>query len=342
MLRRAEAVGLVSPHSIIFKALYTERKLLRHHVNEVSISAIVIRAMEEGVSVKDGGLIVAGLSRILARKLRYLLDECNDIVHTICSKGGDRKKGLRQPSSKGITLGLDLENLYIDDQMISPEEFVILPEEGNAGDVGMQAEDVSFGAFDNMSYIEEARLSAGDITGVSVSTGTEVTQIPLEEHRKKRRRVVEDSELEFDPRVFRENLRNTRDIVQGDGMLDIKDELASRLVIAPEILSKLVCREMVQRESIEGVRDATMVESYADISFGDAQVSESQASEDVGVESHLDVEKLPRRFVFGEVVAGCSRLEKSNSFLSLLGLLGAGSVRAHQKQPYSDIECEVV
>ncbi|KAG5859951.1 hypothetical protein KMI_04g07600 [Encephalitozoon hellem] len=330
-------LGLINPRDALFKAIFMEKKLSKHHLKEVSIPSIVLRVMEECVSVKDGGLVVIGLSRILVRKMKYLQDECSDAAHKICRKRGDRGRGVKQPSSRGITLGLDLENIYIDDQMISPEELVILPEENNAGDI-QEDIDFSFNEFNDISYVEEGRLEGEDNT--RGSTTTEVTQIPLEERREKRRKIVEDSELEFDSQVFRENLRNTKDIVYKEKAFDIRDDLASKLSIAPEILSRICHREIYSRESVEGVRDTTLLESYGDISFG-SQIVESQASEEITVEESLDVEKLPERFVFNEIAAGHSRHEKSRMFLSLLKLLGDGTLKAYQGCSYSNIECRL-
>nr|AGE95240.1 hypothetical protein ECU04_1370 [Encephalitozoon cuniculi] len=338
MSKAMGALCLANPQDVLFKAIFVERRLSRHHLKEVSISAIILRVMEENISVKDGGLIALGLSRILIRKLRYLLDECNEVVHKICRKDMDRERSFKQPSSRGITLGLDLESLYVDDQMIDPEEFTILPEEEDPGD-GQDPGDVSFGGLDDISYIEEARLGGEDST--RISTTTEVTQISLGERKEKKRRIAEDTELEFDSQVFRVNLRNTRDIIHKESALDIRNELASRLSIAPEILSRIGCREMHPRESIESVRDATIVESYGDISFGE-HAAESQASEEIVMESYLDIEKLPRTFVFNEISGGHNRYEKGRLFLSLLNLLGSGVVQGRQKNPYSDIECTVV
>ncbi|AFN82904.1 hypothetical protein EROM_041380 [Encephalitozoon romaleae SJ-2008] len=331
-------LGLVNTQDALFKAIFMERRLSKHNLKEVSISAIVLKVMDESVSVKDGGLVVLGLTRIFVRKLKYLQDECSDTVHKIYQKGGDRGRGLKQPSSKGITLGLDLESLYIDDQMISPEEFVILPEEDNDCDAH-EGVDFSFNEFNDISHVEEGRFEGEDNT--RVSTTTEVTQIPLGERREKRRKIIEDSELEFDAQVFRENLRNTRDIVCKEKALDIRDELASKLSIAPEILSRICHREIHPRESVEGARDLTLLESYGDISFGD-QVVESQASEEITIEESLDVEKLPDRFIFNELTIGHSRHEKGRMFLSLLKLLGDGVLQAYQDRSYSNIECRVL
>lgn len=338
MPRAIGILSLVNTQDALFKAIFMERRLSRHNLKEVSISAIVLKVMEECVSVKDGGLVVLGLTRIFVRKLKYLQDECSDTAHRIYQKGRDRGRGLKQPSSKGITLGLDLESLYIDDQMINPEEFVILPEESNEGDVH-QGVDFSFNEFNDISYVEEGRFEDEDNT--RASTTTEITQIPLGERREKRRKTIEDSELEFDAQVFRENLRNTRDIVYKEKAFDIRDELTSKLSIAPEILSRICHREIHPRESVEGVRDATLLESYGDISFGD-QVVESQASEEITVEEGLDVEKLPERFIFNEITIGHSRYEKSRMFLSLLKLLGDGALQVYQGHSYSNIECRLL
>ncbi|ADM11425.2 uncharacterized protein Eint_041360 [Encephalitozoon intestinalis ATCC 50506] len=338
MARTRGILGLVNPQDLLFKAVFIEKRLPKHHLKEISISAIVLKVMSQDISIREGGLVVIGLSRILVRKLKYLQDECSDVVHKIWRKKGEKGKGLRSVSSKGITLGLDLERLYIDDQMISPEEFVILPEEENIDGI-QEIEDLSFGGFNDISYVEEGRFGTEDST--RASTATEITQIPLEERREKRRKIIEDLELEFDAREFRENLRNTGDIVFREKSLDIRDELVSKLSIAPEILSKICRREMYQRESIEGVRDTVIMESYGDISFGD-NINESQVSSEVVEEDCLDIEKLPERFVFNEMADGHSRYERSRMFLSLLNLLGSGMAMANQRAAYSNIECNLL
>lgn len=338
MLESADILDLSSPQNIIFRAVFVEKRMLKHHLRDVSITCIIARLQGGNVSVRMGGLAVLGLSKILVRKFKYLLEDCNEVVHLTFRGGGNRGKNFRSLSAKGITLDLELESPCIDDEMVDTEEFVIPPETDGKEDVDVQT-DIMYAEFDDpgdISYIEQARMS-GDVTGVS--SVTEATQIHLAEARGKRRRIVVDSELEFDPQVFRERLRNTRDIVSRESSVEIGDGLCSRLVIAPEILDRIRCTFPSFRESIEGVRDETMTEPYMEVDFQDS-VGMSSVSEDCFGEDVFDIGRMGARFVFNEVAQG-SRAERSRSFLQLLCLLGRGQVSAMQDAPYSDISCEV-
>lgn len=315
MFDAAAMLGLEEVQRMLFRAVYVEKRLSKHQLRDVSIVEIIARLQTGTVSVRMAGTAVLGLAKILGRKLRYLQEDCSEAVHQICQKM-ERSRSFRSQSVRGITLVPELDGVYIDDEMVDPGEFIVAEEPA-----GPDFED-----FHDLSYVEQMRLESDAMSGL-----TDATQIQMEP-REKRRRTMVDLECEFDPQRFRENLRNTRDIVHREQGVDVENMFVSRLAIAPEILSRF--RGAVHpRESVEGIRDMTATDSYMDLDVHHTLVSEDDFGE------ALDLGSLPAEFVFNEVVAEKTALERSRCFLSLLGLLGRGEVRAEQEQPFSRIVC---
>lgn len=335
--------NLRDPQNILFRAVFMERKLLKHHLKDVSIASIIVKLRLGHISVRMGGFAILGLTKILTRKLRYLLEDCNEVISLICHRAVAKDKRFKSLPAKGITLKIDLDDQYIDDEMIDTEEFNILPEIAYREDGGLEAdlslENPDFDSFNDMSYVEQVRLDSVDSTRISAMT--DPTQINLSGGREKKRRTVIDMEAEFDPQRFRENLRDTRDIIHKGLEMDIRRELVSKLAIAPEILSRLRCLTPHPRESIETMRNMSLGEEYADLDF-QSNVVESAGSEEISVEESFDIKNLPGEFVFNDMFSGDTRLERSKSFLFLLNLLGQGKVFAKQGLPYSSIECRVL
>lgn len=333
MFDSTDFLDLRNPQNVLFRAVYAEKKILRQQLRSICIASIIAKLQAGNVPIRTGGFAILGLAKILTRKLRYLLDDCNEIVYLVCRKG-DKDKGLKALPARGITLNLDLDSMYIDDDMVNPEDFVVLPEIEDIQDV-VSTDVPEFGEFNDMSYVEQARASSADITRLSAAT--DMTQIQVEK-REKRRRIVVDLEAELDPQKFRENLRNTRDIISKENV-DIGDELVSKLVIAPEILSGIKSMTSHPRGSVEGVRNGTMTESYMDLDLQN-DVLEDRVSEDMLFEHCLDLKDLPSEFIFNDAVRGLSRAERSKCFSSLLNLLCKGEMTAKQAAPYSPIECK--
>jgi len=323
-----------------------EKRMTKAQLKDICISSVVAVVMNEDVPVGVGGLVVAGLSKILSRKLKYLSEECGGVVHAVCEGSGERAKKASQGVAKEITLGV--EELCIDDEMIDPEEFVVLGEREDVDDVAISMDDMSFGAsMSGISHVEQMR-DADDDGSVGRST-TDVTQIPIEEYKEKRRRIVDEGETEYDAQAFRENLRDTRDIVCMKRM-DFGEVMRSRLFIAPEILCRIRDEGMMHRESVEGVRDEMLVDSYMDISFRNEIETDNEHNEhnnvdnedeENDIENYFEISELEKSFNFNNVVGDKNRYERSKSFFCLLSLLGKGTVIADQIEPYGVIECKL-
>ncbi|KAM0672030.1 hypothetical protein OCOL_001088 [Ordospora colligata] len=344
-LSRVLVQRLIGSQSAIFRAIYMEKRMSKAQLKDVCISSVVAVVMNEEVPVDIGGLVIAGLSKILSRKLKYLSEECGGMVHVMCEGSAEKVKKIGQGVVKEITLGM--EGLYIDDDMIDPEEFIVLeePEE----DMGISIDDMSFGA--NMSGISLAEQIRDDYDDGSMGrSATEVTQIPIEEYREKRRRIVDDGETEYDAQMFRENLRDTRDIVCMK-RIDFMDVMRSRLFVAPEILCRIRDESMMRRESVEGVRDEMLMDSYMDISFrneietdnehNEVDSENDSENEENGTKMYFEIGELGKSFSFNSAVGNKSRYERSKSFFCLLSLLGQGKVIANQTVPYDVIKCEL-
>jgi hypothetical protein len=331
MFDAAQLLNFRSSNSILWKAVYAERKLSRHYLKDVSITALVERLSRERISIKVTGTVVLGLAKIFVRKIRFLLEDCNEAVLFICSRQPERSKEFRQLPSRGITLDLELSSKFIGDEMIEEDDEVIRPEVAREEDVEI------FGGsdFNDMSYVEQA----GDSTVGAMRLSTEVTQIGVGEPRGKRRRTVMDSELEYDSQTFRQNLRNTNDIVSRRDDIDITTELLSKISIAPEILAGLRMFVPRPRESIEEVRNAALAEQYLEPEFTDDVITTVIDEEEPVSEDLFNAKDLPESFCFDSVVSGYTRHEKSVAFLSLLNKLGQGRMKARQDVPFGRIHC---
>jgi hypothetical protein len=315
-------------NSILWRAVYAEKKLSRHCLKDVSVVALIDKLSSEEISVRVTGVVILGLTRIFVRKARFLLEDCSEAAFAICSKPA--AKSFKQLSSRGITL--ELGNRLISDEMIEDDtDGEMVPE----GGVETGHEALGLDNFADMSYVEQAR----DDTLSATRLSADVTRIGLGEPREKRRKIAMDSELEFDSQTFRQNLRNTSDIVLRRSHTDMPAGLFSRVSIPPEIQAGVRMLGLRLRESIEGARDTTLAEQHFEPEFTSdiaATAVEEPISEDI-----FNIEELPGAFCFNVVVGSYTRHEKSVAFLSLLNKLCEGRIKAQQSAPFDPIHCAI-
>jgi hypothetical protein len=324
-------------------AAHNDKRLTKQAIKEVSLSLTISEIQNDMglvAIIRVSGHLLLGVSRIFSRQMKYLYDDCNEML-MVLSKPKDPSRSIRFMPGKNIILDLHFDNVYIDDEMMpDPVSIREIVSEHDGGDENMlpftdsRLENEGFGVEldSHIEYLrdETASVLTQDQTQVQI-TGP---------RREKRRKVLEDSDIEIDSLVFRARLRNTRDIVMRGVDIDthISQCLSSNLIIAQEILNDIeMALPTGQRESIEVGRGETMVSSYFAPSFEDNSM-QNGASERVDDE-FFRIENLPESFCFNSLVRDCNKYEKSQAFLHLLNYVANGVAEVIQETPYGDISC---
>jgi len=312
-----------SSYELLHKLVYAEKKVPRHAIKCINITVTIEDCQREAVILKKASIIVLALSKILNRRFKALVDDCGNLLQLLTVR-----KLPRMPQTRNITLNTE-DGVYIDDVVGLLEggiEFT-MDIDGEEIPIGM---DIEFG---DAPSIEQARDST-----MMASQFLDVPEISV---NVKRKRVIQDRTIEISENVFRENLRNVRDILrkeEGAGAVESKVWLEKRIAELFRRREEDATIEEERRTSVEH-----MVDFVPELDMNTVEMAgDVEDKSEADLTGLQDFTVLGDEFKFGEVVKETSSLEKARSFMSLLVELTEGNVQAKQDRPFSEIECRAV
>lgn len=303
---------------ILHKVVYAERRLSKVQLKTVNVNKILEDPQYKDTNLKQAAIIILALAKVLNRRFKSLIDDCNHVFQLIASDA--IKKRYRTPSMRSITLDLGNDRIFINDEMVEIKE-----------------EDTLFdsllleSAFEHPLFEPEFR----DATSIEVardSMGSSIMQPGFDSSiavGAKRRKIEVDSRIEIAENVFRSNIRNTADILmKKTGIL--REVTGSRIHLEKDI-QKLFEERREEVEMIEQQRDN-------EIEF-EVPIEEEEPSSQQQV---ISLSTLPQNFEFNFITQNCSVLAKAMSFVEVLVYASKGSMSVIQKSPFADIECALL
>lgn len=303
-------------HEFLHKVVYAEKKVTKQQLKSIEINVILKECDTTKITLRQSSIIILALSKILNKRFKTLIEDCNNLLQILTTN-----KVHKIPSSKGITLNLELENLFIDDKMI---DFEINEEFEEINDTRMfDNEPLDFDFQENPS-IEQARNSTLITDSINVLDENTLVNINV-----KRRKIIEDKTTEITDNIFRGNLRNVIEILKKEEKIN-KSIFESKLQIDKRI------DEVFKREAemtVEEQRQASVAFEMDAPDFSFIPVEQPEVQK---VENLLD---FSNNFNFNLAIQNYSNYEKVISFLQLLVCANSGKIIVNQREPFGDIEC---
>lgn len=332
-----EDVFSFNTENVLWKIVYTDKRVSKAQIKAVDVDGIIRSADGADLGLRKLSILILALSKIISKRMKFLHEDCTHILHVVCRDEHTAVRSLRVPSSKLITLGIENENLYINDEMIDmDDEFIIPAGEDSLLDAGLL--DDNFEAdFAGLSNVEQAR------DGTLVDSSNILAENSLV---AKRRRVFEDAITEYSLDIFRANMRSTADIID-KSRRDVRTEgLESSLRIDSKIFGLLKIEDKAVSDDIENERQSLLADNFMDNEFSfNAQDDRAFGDEEICMaeQAHIfKAENLPMRFQFGHIVEGYGRHERALCFNDMLTMASNGEIEVAQELPYGSIDCRVI
>jgi hypothetical protein len=314
-IKKSSSLPLMYDHQyvkkICTKMVDTEKPIKKTEIKNLDINRLII-SININENLRITGRILVGLVRIYIKKLKYLVDESNELLVIISNK----KQKIR--THKKEVQAMD-EDVYISDIIVHDD----------VHENRIETSDMM--NFDDMS-IESMR----DIEGNSTVGNTLVDSFKINIERK-RRKISEDDVIEYDNQFYKDNVCNIKN------NLDRPDKFNLNCLLEYKV-PKFFMDKLNMNKEVEIMRDQTSLDHYNEISLADDYVPESfyTESEDIIIEDkELDLETLPSEFDFNIYVSNFDKDDKAKYFFNLLIKASEGSISVKQNSPTSNILCKI-
>lgn len=331
----------MSPEGVLWRVVFADKRVSRAQIRAFSLRAALAVTHIENMELRRAGMLLLALAKMVSRKMRLLLEDSTGAFQVICRERYAVVRSLKTPSSRPITLGVGNENLYISDDMLDLGDEMILPrDETSLLESAMSHFDAEFADFSNIEQVRESTL----VGSSSIVPNNESSFV------MKRRRVIEDSVVEYDLDVLRTGARSAADAANRRRREEIQSGLCSTLHIDPKILAMLKIADGEAAADVEARRQSSFVDNFIENDFATDRIDDHIFSQsDQTVESAVAESRplfsagnLPAEFVFGDIVGSYSRLDRAGCFGALLGMASRGEVVAGQATPFGAINCVAV
>ncbi|KAF7684255.1 Double-strand-break repair protein rad21-like protein 1 [Astathelohania contejeani] len=295
---------------IIWQAGHREKKLTKTQIQTINLNEVLKKIQELDISLRQSSRLMLGLVFVLVKQIKYIEEDVQGVNNGLVRKPKIVKMGV----NKGITLRIPESDIYIDDNML--EEDVNMEIERN-NDTGLEIEMNSF-----------------------YEDSFEPTQINLNSlFIEKRRKILSDDKIEIDPKEYKTEKASRKEVAQRN---ELVNNWMERLNIAPEILEKIEHNiSASHRMSIEVGRGDSFEVEYernAEVDWNDETYLNSEGNISI-TESMI----FPREeFVFNDLVASLSKLQKATEFLHLLKMASENRWEVKQNDSFGAITCKVI
>lgn len=323
-------------NSLMWKILYVEKKVSKAMVNATNVGGALEELRQSHLDLKKAGIVILSLAKIISKRFKFLLDDCNSILQVISK---DKKKIVRSiglSHNKLLTLNVDNCKLFLNDEMIDLEEQISLEEDQNPfetqfADNFFEPDFINNEIVPELSAIEQVRES----TVLSSSLFNEDIGLSI-----KRRKILNDNITEIDSEIFRANQRTTSDIVIKSQKKDFEELFKSKLYIDPKIIEKF------STDTVENHRESVAFENGFEVDLEDnnvANFTEERVQESIeeGNKAEFNIETVPKEFEFNSLVSNNNTSDRARMFSSMLALASQGKIKVSQDEAFGPIICVV-
>lgn len=325
----------------LFNAVYADKKLSKAQLRSIDINLIIESSNVDKLNLKRLSIVLVALSKILQKRMKILLEDASHFYQLL--NHCPAKRAPRAPSSKNITLNIENNRLFINDEMIDfGEELIMEALENSILDQSYmnQAFDVDFADGMSIEQVRESTLMSNEMNSNIFNDTTLSINI-------KRRKIIEDSAIEISENIFKSNLRSVHDILMKPkaSNLDISGSLIKIDKKMDQFLNSLKPILLPVEEQRHQDFDADF--AAPDISFNPIEGSNNMSSifksDRAGNEFLLfeDLSSFPKNFIFNLLIQQISKEEKAINFLALLNLATEGRISPTQSHAFGAIECNL-
>ncbi|KAI5149519.1 hypothetical protein ENBRE01_0953 [Enteropsectra breve] len=346
--------GPLKHSDIIYKLVFLNSHLKKTQIQSITIDDVLRQASSQDESLKKCGLAALAASKLLSKKFKVFLDDCNHVLEVVSKSTGQSVKRMKLPSSRQITLELIDEHLMLNnEELLLSDNFQAKSLDGSVLDptirdntLGMAGPDGFEMEFENLTSVEQGR------------DGTLIEPSLLMSDREMlgaRRRANEDHCTELENDVYRSGLRLTFSIVNKQQAYNPFENYKFTVVMEPKIDSFLK-EECSRQQEAEQQREATLVSmqnEFADsFAIEHTSIAENMHDKDYSFNDTInevesvrnDIAQLsfPDLFEFNQLVTGFNKAEKADCFGRLIQAAASGEVEANQQAAYGSIDCKKV
>lgn len=306
----------------------TDKNIKRSDIKNLDINnMILVVNINDPLRILSN--ILLGIVKIYIKKIKYLVDETNELLIIISDKKQKvkvQKKSVQVVDedvyiSDIIMSNID-DNIYIDDMSIEPmrdiQESVI-----------------------NEVVMNEGRMNEGRMNYDNVESSNIVESFSININNnleRKRKRILEDDIIEYDNKYYKDNVCSIRNNINRSDKFNIK------YLLEPNIPKFFMDKLNLQRE-VEIMRDQTSIEQYNEISvidnydaINDIMVNDISINDN---DKEIELENLPNEFNFNNYVSECNREDKAKYFFDLLVKASDMKICVSQENPFTSIICNI-
>lgn len=322
---------------MLLTSVYSDKKLTKAQIRSININLVIDTLDADKLNLRKLSILLVALTKVLQRRMKSLLEDSNHLYQLLSNT---TKRSPRAPSSKNITLEIQNNRLFINDEEIDFGEETIVQELENSileQSFANPGFEVDFG--DNIS-IEQVRdstlLSVGDMNAGSVIFSDLNVNI-------KRRKVIEDRTIEISETIFKTNLRTVQDILirTQDHQINLSETLVKVDKKIEMFLDSLKQSFVPVEQQRQQDFDADF--SAPEVSFNPIDnSSDHQKIENSAIFSVFDeFSTLSKQFIFNLLIQQLSKEEKAYNFLKLLDLANEGRILPFQSESFGVIDCHL-
>lgn len=303
---------------ILQKLVYAEKKVTKIQMKNINIVFILENTDINNITLRQASVIILALSKVINRRMNTLIEECNHLLAQVT-----KEKPLKIPSNRNITLNIE-STVFIKDDMVNLGEEDLIAMDTTILEEEYMDHPMFEMEFGDIPSIEQARESTL-LNSTGIFNETTVTV--------KRRRTVEDRNIEIDETVFKANLRNVADILLKNKKMEPKG-----IEVSPKIEEFFKRQE--ERTFLEEDRGEMKIDNS--VGFDNDTGFEMDLPSVSEPKSNSGIFEFPEDFVFNFLVQNMERMEKSEFFFELLQKASRGEMKIFQGEAFSNIECSAI
>lgn len=328
----------------LLDSVYADKKLSKAQIKTIDINLIIDDLDTDKLNLRKLSMILVALTKVLQRRMKALLE---DSTHLYQLLSHSTRKPVRSVSSKNITLEIQNNKLFINDEQIDfGEESIVKELENSILEQSFMNPmfDAEFGDAPSIEMVRDSTLLSNGDVGLNMDS----MMLSNLNVNIKRRKIVEDATIEISENIFRSNLRTVQDLLmrtKTENAVDLNQTLIKVDQKIESFLNSL-------KQSFVPVEHQRQQEFEADfsvpeVSFNPIENSlnsiNSKPDHSFGLFSVFEnISSLSKQFIFNLLIQQLSREEKAVNFLTLLNMANDGKISPVQTESFAPIECELI